>query len=431
MRMPLVNSVVRTLAFLSSLAILAVARADSWEELHSCVCRVGDCDGDGVPDLAVAARDPKANGVHFVIPGRVWLISGKTGKLIWVVDGATKGDGFGCSLAAAGDVDGDGVPDVIVGAVAKTDDESSMINPVTVGLSYARVLSGKDGHVVHEFRSALRTTYLGYAVGGGADLDGDGTPDLLVGAPSNVPRSNCTVYSGKTGKDLLTIACTNEHELRFAYAVAFVGDLDGDGRPEIAIGCPQTVNDGSVLICSGKDGSTLRTLRCEVHNNDFGWSLSAWGDSKDKKRSALAVGACGCLVRTYALDDFRVLGTTIGRGRCGELALDGFGASLDFAIVNPGADPRLLVGAQDMDPDKDGYAEVVRLDGSREFVAQEAKKQGIDTCFAGDCDGDGVIDIAVVLVKDEILRIQSGKHDKTLVEVKLLELRPGASIAPK
>src|SRR5439155_4608195 len=121
-------------------SIAASARGDEFTRQHSCITSISDLDGDGVRDLIVASRDPVRREC-------VWAISGKTGKLLFRVEGAKLGDGFGGALAEVGDVNKDGVPDFAVGAIGGRVWQSpgpSTVHAVgafeSVSLAYVRVL---------------------------------------------------------------------------------------------------------------------------------------------------------------------------------------------------------------------------------------------------------------------------------------------------
>src|SRR5262245_18186395 len=103
------------------------ARADDIDGFKSCLCGVRDANGDGVPDLAIANRDR-------AFPERVWIVSGKDGTTIRVLEGAQSGDGFGAAMCATGDLNGDGVTDVMVGASGchwEAEDHSAHFDRVT------------------------------------------------------------------------------------------------------------------------------------------------------------------------------------------------------------------------------------------------------------------------------------------------------------
>ena len=148
---------------------------------------VGDVDRDGVTDVVTSAPGaPRA-------AGRVYLYSTRSGKLLWKVDGKP-GDTLGIGVEAAGDTNKDGVPDVIASAP---------------GSGHAYVYSGKDGRVLLTLTAEKPADAFGRHVAGLGDVNGDGCADVIVGAPANAANGagagRAYVYSGKDGKLLLTL----------------------------------------------------------------------------------------------------------------------------------------------------------------------------------------------------------------------------------
>ncbi len=128
----------------------------------------GDLDGDGVPDLYATDFANKAKGPS---TGRAYAFSGKTGKNLFTFTGETAGEGFGIGPGPAGDVDGDGRPDLVIGAWQYAG------AAVSGGRTY--LYSGKDGKLLKTYTCRIPGDTFGFDAVGMGDTDGDGTVDLL------------------------------------------------------------------------------------------------------------------------------------------------------------------------------------------------------------------------------------------------------------
>ena len=129
----------------------------------------GDLDGDGVPD--VYASD-WANAAKGRSTGRIYVHSGKTGRRLLTLTGETAGEGFGTSPSVAGDVDGDGRADLIVGAWQFAGGAKSG------GRAY--LYSGRDGHLLTTYTCKVPEDTFGFDAVGLGDVNGDGVVDLLI-----------------------------------------------------------------------------------------------------------------------------------------------------------------------------------------------------------------------------------------------------------
>ncbi len=296
---------------------------------------LGDVDGDGVADFVTSAPYHASGGKN---AGRVYVYSSATGKLIWKVDGKAE-DTLGSGVESAGDTNGDGIADVIA---------SGPPNGV------AHIYSGKDGRVLHSFKSTSKTPEaFGLHVAGVGDVNGDGRADVIVGAPPPPGKSaqgigHAYVYSGKDGKLLLTLTGETEGD-RFGNAVtgyskgnqkflvvsapkagpekrgrvyvyagltskpkfvvngdetagafgamflSVVGDINADGTPDIYVSDWQNAakgpSTGRIYVYSGQNGEPLLTLTGESEGEGFGTSPSPAGDVNGDGHDDLIVGA--------------------------------------------------------------------------------------------------------------------------------------------
>jgi len=294
---------------------------------------IGDVDGDGVPDVVTSAPSSHVGGGD---AGRIYVYSTKSDKLLWTADGHPN-DQLGTGVEAAGDTNGDGIPDVIASAP---------------GGGYVNIYSGRDGRVLQTLHAEKVDDQFGRHASGVGDVNRDGFADVIVGAPNNGAAGEgagrAYVYSGKDGSLLLTL--TAEHagdnfgstvagysdkdhtilmvgapgagphktgrtyvydnlsgkpkftidsdETGAALGAMFLsipGDVDGDGYPDVyasdwtnnAKG-PRT---GRVYVHSGKDGHHLFTFTGETTGEGFGTSPSVAGDVDGDGHADFIVGA--------------------------------------------------------------------------------------------------------------------------------------------
>lgn len=145
-------------------------RLDGFGEI---VASLGDLDGDGVAEIAVAS--PRTNDQTRSLPGEVFVYSGKSGKELRRWTGKQPGELFGRMTVSAGDVDGDGVDDVAIGAPWYAVGDKTRVGRL-------EIRSGRTGKILHELVGDEADGWFGWHVRRAPDPDGAKRPTLLVGS---------------------------------------------------------------------------------------------------------------------------------------------------------------------------------------------------------------------------------------------------------
>ena len=244
-----------------------VAALDDLDRFGISVAGLGDLDGDGLPDMAVGAYHDDDGGVDRGAVYVLFLNADGTVKALQKISSSTltaalsDGDSFGISVAGLGDLDGDGLPDMAVGAHHDDMFGGSHCGVVHVLLMHANGTVKADQKISNG-QGGLATPLaigdmFGESVAGLGDVDGDGHVDMAVGASyddeGGVDRgavhvlfmnANGTVKAAqKIGSSTFTAALDDGD--RFGISVAGLGDVDGDGLPDLAVGAHKD-DDGGV-----------------------------------------------------------------------------------------------------------------------------------------------------------------------------------------
>jgi len=318
------------------------------------VAGVGDLNHDKSDDVVVGTPGAKPAGLDEA--GMVRAFSGKDGSLLWKVGGDNPGDLFGSAVARAGDVDGDGTPDVVVGVpgyaggngravvldgatgellcnvsclggqesfahcgtsvdgVGDVNDDrradiivgapfADSANMGTPDVGHAYVYScQKTATLLWEFEGHDKGDLLGFSVSGPGDINSDSYPDFLIGAPRSGPTrptkpGYAVVRSGKDGSELFRMNGEKDEDL-FGHDVSSAGDFNGDGRTDFIIGAPQHPGEfgdypGVAYVFSGKDASPIFRFVGEGPLHALGTAVDGAGDVLSNGCSEVIIGAPG------------------------------------------------------------------------------------------------------------------------------------------
>jgi len=297
------------------------------------VSDAGDVNGDGFDDLIVGSAGSLFSGT----PGKSYVVFGKTDSSAvnlsevtsgiggFAINGEAAGDNSGFSVSGAGDVNGDGFDDLVVGAFgADPNGESSGKSYVVFGkadstaVSLSDVANGTGGFAIN----GEAGNGVGFSVSGAGDVNGDGKDDLIVNAPgANADGSgksyvvfakadNSSVEVSDVAAGIGGFAINGEAEDDGAgFSVSDAGDVNGDGLADLIVGAsaadPNGESSGKSYVVFGKaDGTAVAlsdvasgiggfVLNGEVAYHEAGISVSSAGDVNGDGKADLIVGAQG------------------------------------------------------------------------------------------------------------------------------------------
>ncbi|THU35797.1 T9SS type A sorting domain-containing protein [Niastella caeni] len=269
------------------------------------VSSAGDVNGDGYSDIIVGAYNydnGQANeGAAFIYHGSSTGVSTAAAAMI---EGGQDNANFGFAVSGAGDVNGDGFSDVIVGAPLYNNGHTD------AGAAFVYHGSGNGinttAATMLESNSNQNSTFFGFSVSGAGDVNGDGYSDVIVGVPlydnGQTNEGVALIYQGSsTGISTVAPAMleSNQDVANLGYSVSGAGDVNGDGYSEVIVGSPlydngQT-NEGVAFIYHGSSSgiNTLAAAMIESNQDtaNLGYSVSSAGDVNGDGYSDIIAGA--------------------------------------------------------------------------------------------------------------------------------------------
>ena len=400
-----------TAPFVERVRVIHEFQGEAKGDQFSWIARgIGDVDGDKISDIVTSAPTYGASAQP-TGRGRVYAYSGRTGKLLWMQTGSA-GSNLGIGLEGAGDVNGDGVGDVIAGAP---------------GDNRAYVYSGRDGRVLHALAGTEPTEGFGRSASSAGDVNGDGHADVMVGAPSSnakaVGAGRVYVYSGKDGALLFTLDGANAGE---AFGSIVAGAKTGRGTP-LLVGAPGAGTARAGGSAPGRVyvyNAATRSVKFSIDADETGGALGAMFTSLVGD-----VDGDGTL-DVYAADfSDAAKGPSTGRvyvrsgsdGRpffslTGEHAGDGFGiGSADVGDVNRDGYADLIIGAWQYSRVAQSGGKVYLYSGKDGTVMRtitgriSGETLGFDATGIGDVNGDGVIDLLITSSWSNVKGFRSGR----------------------
>ncbi|MEC7985885.1 MAG: MopE-related protein [Myxococcota bacterium] len=428
----------------------------------------GDVDGDGMNDVLIGAygadfvntngQTKNAAGITYLVGGSSLAASlNSTGNLnistlaFAKLYGEFSTDFSGRNVAPAGDINQDGYADILIGA---HQEDSSGTDSGAAYLVYGP-LSGEHelSDAAAKFVGVNAEDYAGFSLDGNGDFNGDGYPDILVGAYAEDSAANNTgrtyliygsatpTYEGTFSLDDSDLYFDGEDQSDFAgYAVAFVGDTDGDGLDDILIGAYGDDNTGNAsgtayLVRGGSTAGSLfyaDSIFEGCGSNHFaGQSLSTGGDFNQDGLSDMLIGASGEDSKgnntgaAYMVYGSATQNYTSDLGGAdiifyGENSLDYAGISLSSSEDLDGdGGSDLLIGASGYNSSmgttyvvfgSEGHSGTVELENTYAKVIGGSTNDyiGWSVTGLGDIDGDQLNDIAIGAYRDSTITPNTG-----------------------
>jgi hypothetical protein len=387
----------------------------------------GDVNDDGYADVIVGATGYDDDQTD---EGRAYVYHGSEGGLAtdhaWTGESDQLGACFGTSVGSAGDVNGDGYSDVIVGATFYSNGQSAegaafVYHGAADGLATTSAWDDEGDQADAEF---------GYSVGTAGDVNGDGYADVIVGAPGYdgglTNEGVAYVYYGSATGLATSPTCTLEGiqgGIEFGFSAGTAGDVNGDGYADVIVGAryydddDDEIDEGAAFVYHGS-ATGLSTTRAWTGEGEqagawFGWAVGTAGDVNGDGFSDIIVGAC--MHDNGQTDEGRA---TVYHGSASGLSLtpawtaEGnqaeawFGTSVGTAgDVNSDGYADVIVGANGYDGDQtdEGQATVYHgsasgLSTTPDWVAEGNQAEahfGYSVGTAGDVNGDGSSDVIV------------------------------------
>jgi Ca2+-binding RTX toxin-like protein len=392
---------------------------DQYDQSGMSVSTAGDVNGDGIDDIMIGAYGANPDGAPYT--GETYVVFGKDtafdaaidlagldGSNGFVLNGIDQYDSSGISVSSAGDVNGDGIDDILIGAYGAGPDgapytgETYVVFGKDTGFDAAIDLSDLDGSNGFVLNGIDQRDSSGISVSSAGDVNGDGIDDIMIGAPRADPDgardAGETYDTGETyvvfGKDTAFDAAIDLSDLdgsngfvlngidqydSSGISVSSAGDVNGDGIDDIMIGAfagdPDGARDaGETYVVFGKDTAFDAAIDLADLDGSNGFVLNGI-DQYDQ--SGMSVSSAGD-VNGDGIDD---------------ILIGAYGAGPDGAQYT--GETYVVFGK---DTAFDAAIDLSDLDGSDGFVLNgidQYDHSGRSVSSAGDVNGDGIDDILI------------------------------------
>ncbi|MFP5271898.1 hypothetical protein, partial [Coleofasciculus sp.] len=332
---------------------------DSSYSSGSSVSSAGDINGDGIDDLIIGAPFADPTGETYIVFGaqegfdanlNLSQLDGSNG---FILNGIDSFDSSGNSVSSAGDINGDGIDDVIIGTRSfYSAGETYIVFGSSEGFDAnfnLSQLNGSNGFILNGIDSSYSS---GYSVSGAGDINGDGIDDVIIGAPFNINAGETYIVFGSSeGFDanfnLSQLDGSNGFILNgidssdsSGRSVSSAGDINGDGIDDVIIGAPSAdYGAGETYIVFGSSEGFDANLNLSQLNGSNGFVLNGIDERDFSGRSVSSAGD----INGDGIDDL-IIGTR-GSGETyvvygnipPELDLNGSAAGINFTTTFTGS----------------------------------------------------------------------------------------------
>lgn len=373
----------------------------------------GDVNGDGYDDVVVGASTMGVTaGAAFVFHGSPYGVD--TIATTELLGSVLTNSYFGAKAVGIGDVNGDGYGDLAVSA-------PGYFHETGLVYVYLGSATGVASTATPTLRGDNAHAYFGEDVAGAGDVNGDGYDDVVVGERGYL-GGRALVYLGSASglASTASTTLTTSSYSALGTAVEPVGDVNGDGYADIAVGAPfESFSTGSVSVylgsSTGLSSVATQSLVGENRYDEFGATLLGGFDVNGDGAPDLLVGATaysGGSGSLYLFEgDGSAFDSTIAQQWYGENSLDLYSASLGAADMDGDGYDDLVIGAMNYSEGGLSLGRVYYYPGSATGPAASASLTltgsssvhdvGTTVTRAGDLNGDGFDDLLIPSLADE------------------------------